>query len=194
MLQVGITGGIGSGKSVVARIFQCLGIPVYDADSHAKSLMTTDGNLRQAIEAEFGLLSYTAEGLLNRDYLASTVFPEPEKLKKLNQLVHPAVAGDYQRWVDDQSEWSPPYVLKEAALLLDTGSFFGKVIVVTAPMHARLNRVAIRDQRSEKEIRQIMERQMTEEQMLSRADYVIKNNGTQAIIPQVLRIHKSLLH
>lgn len=193
MLQAGITGGIGSGKTVIARLFHCLGIPVYDADSHAKNLMTTDGNLRQAIQAEFGLLSYTAEGLLNREYLASTVFSQPEKLKRLNQLVHPAVAGDYRRWVEAQSEWSPPYVLKEAALLLDAGSFSGKVIVVTAPVEIRLSRVARRDKRTEKEIRQIMDRQMPEEKMLTLADYVVHNDGRQALIPQVLRIHEALL-
>lgn len=192
MLQAGITGGIGSGKTMVARLFQCLGIPVYDADSHAKNLMTTDGNLRNAIQAEFGSLSYTAEGLLNREYLASTVFPDPEKLQKLNQLVHPAVARDYQCWVEDQSKWSPPYVLKEAALLLSAGMFSGKVIVVTAPVDVRLNRVAGRDKRTEKEIRQIMDRQMTEEQMLDRADFVVTNDGRQALIPQVLRIHELL--
>lgn len=192
MLQAGITGGIGSGKTMVSRLFQCLGIPVYDADSHAKNLMTTDGNLRNAIEAEFGSLSYTAEGLLNREYLASTVFPDPEKLHRLNQLVHPAVARDYQRWVEDQMKWSPPYVLKEAALLLSAGTFSGKVIVVTAPVDIRLTRVAGRDKRTEKEIRQIMDRQMTEEQMLDRADLVVTNDGRQALIPQVLYIHELL--
>lgn len=194
MLQAGITGGIGSGKTIVARLFQCLGVPVYDADSHAKKLMTTDGKLRHAIAAEFGTLSYTSEGLLNREHLAATVFPQPEKLRKLNQLVHPAVAQDYRRWVAEQSVWAPSYVLKEAALLLSAEAepFSGKVIVVTAPVETRVMRVAKRDNRTEKEIRHIMERQMSGEQMMAVADYVVINDGNTALIPQVLKIHASL--
>lgn len=194
MLHAGITGGIGAGKTVVAHLFRCLGIPLYDADSHAKKLMTTDGKLREAIKAEFGTLSYTSGGVLNREHLAATVFHQPERLKRLNQLVHPAVAEDYRRWAAEQSVWTPPYVLKEAALLLSAESepFPGRVIVVTAPVETRVMRVAKRDKRSENEIRQIMERQMSGEQMMAVADYVVTNDGNTALIPQVLKIHASL--
>lgn len=190
-LEVGITGGIGSGKSTVAGLFRCLGIAIYDADSHAKRLMTTDGNLVRQIREEFGELSYSAEGQLNRAYLASSVFSNPEKVKRLNKLVHPAVAADYRHW---QAEQSGPYSLKEAALLLQAAAapFAGKVIVVTAPEKIRISRVMQRDRRTEQETRDIMNRQLSESDMLTRADHVINNDGREALIPQVLAIHRKL--
>lgn len=193
-LESGITGGIGSGKSVVARIFACLGIPVYEADRHAKRLMTTDGNLVSSIRAEFGDLSYTVDGALNREHLAAAVFPSPDRLKRLNALVHPVVAADYARW---RQAWSGrvPYTLKEAALLLDAAAqpFGGQVIVVTAPEHLRLERVVKRDKRKKEDIHQIMMRQMSEQEMSGKADFVIQNDGIRALIPQVLHIHATLL-
>lgn len=192
MLQVGITGGIGSGKSIVAKIFNVFGISVYDADSHAKDLMTTDGNLVEAIQQEFGSLSYTSGGAPDRKYLAAVVFGHPEKLKKLNALVHPRVAEDYRKWLSRQQG---SYVVKEAALLLDSGvtPLPEKIIVVTAPKELRKERVMARDQRSEKEIDHIMERQLSEETMKSRADYVVVNDGIQPLIPQILTLHKTFL-
>src|SRR5687767_11177847 len=114
-LQIGITGGIGSGKSLVCKIFQHLGVPVYDADSHAKELMTTDGILISQIKKEFGDLSYHDDGSLNRVYLANHVFRDEKKLSLLNSLVHPRVAVDYSTWVKAHHTYA--YVLKEAALL-----------------------------------------------------------------------------
>ena len=132
-LQIGITGGIGSGKSLVCRIFGQLGVPVYDADSHAKALMTTDGILVSQIKKEFGDLSYRADGSLNRKWLGDHVFSDQEQLEKLNALVHPRVAVDYERWVSQHQH--EPYVLKEAALLFEAGShrLLNKIIVVSAP-------------------------------------------------------------
>ena len=143
--QIGITGGIGTGKSLVCRIFQCFGVPAYDADSHAKELMTTDGILISNIKKEFGELSYNTDGSLNRNYLSSRVFNDAEQLKKLNQLVHPRVAIDYKRWVDKKV--GAQYILKEAALLFEAGSNqqLDKVIVVTAPEMLRIQRVLKRD-------------------------------------------------
>jgi dephospho-CoA kinase len=131
-LQIGITGGIGSGKSVVCKIFSALNVPVYDADSHAKKLMTTDGILISGIKKEFGDLSYDSQGNLNRVYLASHVFHDEQKLAKLNSLVHPRVALDYQQWVEKNTQY--PYVLKEAALLFEAKSnqWLDAVIVVSA--------------------------------------------------------------
>lgn len=144
-LQIGITGGIGSGKSLVCRMFACLGVPVYDADSRAKSVMTTDGILVMQIKKEFGGLSYHADGSLNRNYLAGTVFNNPERLEVLNKLVHPRVGEDYLKWLDKQREHA--YVLKEAALLYESGSYkaLDKVIVVHAPEAVRVARVRQRD-------------------------------------------------
>lgn len=190
-LQVGITGGIGSGKSLVCRIFACLGIPVYDADSRAKVLMTTDGILVEQIKKEFGNLSFGADGSLNRTYLAAEVFSRPERLEKLNQLVHPRVAEDYQRWASGQQ--LAPYVIREAALMYEAGAdkTVDRMIVVRAPEALRIQRVLQRDRnRTEDEVRNILNRQWPEEEKVKRADFLIDNDETQLVIPQVLSLHE----
>lgn len=193
-LQIGITGGIGSGKSLVCKIFNALGVPTYDADSRAKMVMTTDGILVEAIKKEFGILSYDAKGTLNRQYLANTVFNQPEKLKRLNELVHPRVALDYEQWVHTQADVK--YVLKEAALLFESGSYqaLHKVIVVIAPETLRIQRVLQRDtQRSAEQTREIIRNQMAEDEKIRRADYVITNDETTLLIPQVLNLHNQFI-
>lgn len=189
-LQVGITGGIGSGKSLVCKIFEQLGVPVYDADSHAKALMTTDGILISQIKKEFGDLSYHPDGSLNRPWLAEHVFQDEGKLKKLNSLVHPRVAADYQHWLRRYT--GQPYVLKEAALLFETGSYrqLDKIIVVSAPESLRRKRVLQRDaHRTVEQFKGIVEKQMPEEEKLKRADYIIVNDEATMVIPQVLKLH-----
>jgi len=193
-LQVGITGGIGSGKSLVSKIFQLLGIPVYDADSHAKKLMTTDGILISQIKKEFGDLSYQSDGSLNRAYLASHVFNNDQELAVLNNLVHPRVGVDYAAWVKAHS--NSPYVLKEAALLYEAGSYrsLDKIIVVSAPERVRVARVQKRDpHRTVEQIKAIVEKQMPDHQKLERADYIVVNDETQLVIPQVLELHNAFL-
>jgi dephospho-CoA kinase len=190
ILQIGITGGIGSGKSLVCKIFHCLGVPVYDADSHAKELMTTDGILVSEIKKEFGVLSYNVDGSLNRAYLSSTVFNNSERLKTLNQLVHPRVGLNYKQWVERNVNY--PYVLKEAALLFESGSYqsLDKVIVVHANEAVRLRRVLKRDQqRTADQVLAIMKNQMPEEEKLKRADYTLRNDETILLIPQILKLH-----
>jgi dephospho-CoA kinase len=189
-LQIGITGGIGSGKSLVSRIFNLLGIPVYDADSRAKSIMTTDGILVSQIKKEFGVLSYNGDGSLNREYLAEHVFSDPEKLKLLNSLVHPRVREDFNRWLKEQNS---AYVLKEAALLFEAGSnaVLDKTIVVSAPEELRINRVLLRDKhRTAQQVRDIIRNQLKEEEKLKLADYIIVNDEGRPLIPQVLELHK----
>lgn len=189
-LQVGITGGIGSGKSLVCKIFQCLGISVYDADSHAKELMTTDGILVSEIKKEFGVLSYNADGSLNRAYLGNTVFNDSEKLKALNALVHPRVGMNYKQWVEQRRD--QPYVLKEAALLFEANSHqsLDKVIVVHASEALRLQRVVKRDHhRTTEQVLSIMKNQMPEEKKLEKADFIIRNDETILLIPQVVALH-----
>jgi dephospho-CoA kinase len=189
-LQIGITGGIGSGKSLICRVFGVLGVPVYDADSHAKELMTTDGILISEIKKEFGDLSYHLDGSLNRSYLSEHVFTDEEKLKSLNNLVHPRVAADYQRWVAVHGQ--AMYVLKEAALLFESGSYqaLDKIIVVSAPESLRRERVLKRDvHRTVDQFNEIVEKQMAEAEKLKRADYIIVNDGSALIIPQVLKLH-----
>lgn len=193
-LQVGITGGIGSGKSLICRIFSCLGIAVYDADSRAKEVMTTDGILVSQIQKEFGRLSYHEDGTLNRKYLNDLVFKDRAKLNVLNQLVHPRVGEDYKQWLETQKQ--SDYVLKEAALLFETGSYksLDKTIVVTASVTLRLKRVLARDShRTEEQVKSIMANQWNEEEKINRADYVITNDDTKLVIPQVLKLHEMFL-
>ena len=163
-LQIGITGGIGSGKSTVCRVFSTLGVPVYDADSRAKSLMTTDGILMSQIKKEFGTLSFRSDGTIDREYLAQTVFQDKEKLAELNKLIHPRVALDFERWVSEQKN---DYVLKEAALLFEAKShqLLDKIIVVHAPAEVRIKRVLQRDpQRTRQQVEDIIQNQMSDEE------------------------------
>ncbi|GAB2477727.1 dephospho-CoA kinase [Algoriphagus taiwanensis] len=193
-LKVGITGGIGSGKSTVCRIFHLLGIPVYSADDRAKWLMEHDYVLQSKIREEFGQQAYTQEGGLNRKYLAEQVFSDPEKVKKINSLVHPAVGLDFENWAKEQQT---PYVLKEAALLFETGSAsqLDKLINVSSPLKVRVARVLMRDpHRSEAQINSIIDQQMPDEKKNELADFVIKNAENKLLIPQVLEIHQKLLN
>jgi dephospho-CoA kinase len=192
-LQIGITGGIGSGKSTVCRIFSALGIPVYDADSRAKSLMTTDGILVSQIKKEFGSLSFRSDGNVDREYLARTVFQDKEKLEKLNKLIHPRVALDYERWVSEQTN---EYVLKEAALLFEAKSYqvLDKIILVHAPSEIRIKRVIKRDpQRTQQQVEDIMQNQMVDEEKLKLADFNIVNDESELVIPQVLKLHETFI-
>lgn len=192
-LQLGITGGIGTGKSLVCKIFALLNIPVYDADSRAKMVMTTDGILIQSIKKEFGVLSYNDDGSLNSKFLAAHVFADMEKLEKLNALVHPRVAADYKLWFSLQSK---PYVVKEAALMFETGSYkaLDAVVLVTAPKPLRIKRVLMRDkQRTESQIVQIMEKQIDQELAKTMADFIIRNDEQNLVIPQVLAIHNEFI-
>jgi dephospho-CoA kinase len=192
-IQVGITGGIGSGKSLVSRIFHCLGIPVYDADSRAKNLMTTDGILISQIKKEFGALSYHDDGSLNRSFISAHVFTDASKLAVLNNLVHPRVGEDYKKWVDANRAYR--YLLKEAALLFESESYklLDKIIVVWAPEVLRVQRVKRRDShRSESQIKDIIKSQLPDEQKLKMADYVIVNDESKMVIPQVLAIQETL--
>lgn len=189
---VGLTGGIGSGKSTVAKIFEILHIPVYYADDRAKWLMNFDQGLRLKIQEEFGPESYDSEGNLNRSYLASTVFSDPEKVGKINSLVHPAVGKDFENWASHQDA---PYVLKEAALIFETGGEkkLDVVINVSSPLKIRISRVLMRDShRSLDQVNHIIDQQMPDEVKNEKADFVIKNTDTKMLIPQVLAIHQKL--
>ncbi|MEY2705333.1 MAG: hypothetical protein RL407_1395 [Bacteroidota bacterium] len=191
-LRIGVTGGIGSGKSTVCKVFSILGIPIYAADEQAKRLMAKEEGLKKKILSTFGPNAYSVEGELNRKFLASTVFSDPEKLASLNALVHPAVAADFDAWATIQTS---PYVIKEAALLFETGAAkqLDYVINVSSPLKIRLNRVLLRDPyRSEMQVNQIIDQQLPDEQKNVRADFIIKNQENKLIIPQVLDIHNKL--
>lgn len=192
MLTVGITGGIGSGKTTVCKMFESLGIPVYYADDRAKYLMQHESGLVSGIRKEFGEDVYD-NGVLNRPLLAQKVFNDSQKLATLNALVHPAVFHDVALWIAQQRQNHVPYCLKEAALLIESGSYktLDKLIVVTATLPLRLQRVAQRDQTNEQEIMTRIQHQLPDEEKLKLADVVIENNSTlKNLQQQVLKIHR----
>jgi dephospho-CoA kinase len=192
-LKVGITGGIGSGKSTVAKIFTLLGVPVYYADDRAKWLMVNDPILVSNIKSAFGNEAYMEEGGLNREWLAAFVFSDADRVATINTLVHPAVKADFEVWAKAQNYG---YVLKEAALIFESGSYreLDKIINVSAPLINRIHRVLVRDpHRTEGQIHAIIEKQLPDEEKNAKADYVIKNSDNKLLIPQVLQIHEGLL-
>ncbi|MDX5423588.1 MAG: dephospho-CoA kinase [Hymenobacteraceae bacterium] len=192
MLKIGITGGIGVGKTVVARMFGLLGVPVYDSDARAKWVMRYNEILRQELIQAYGAETFTEGGELNRPYLAGIVFNNPEKLAKLNGLVHPHVRNDFAEWV--ASHAGKPYVLKEAALMFESEAWkqMDEIITVYAPMEVRLKRLLLRDRhRTKAEIKAIIEKQLSEKEKMSRANHVVYNDDQQLIIPQVLALHQN---
>ena len=191
MLKIGLTGGIGSGKSLVARIFEVLGIPVYYADTAAKEIMNNDEVLKAEIIEHFGAESYTS-GLLNRKYIASKVFGNKEQLALLNSFVHPATIRDAKRWMQQQQT---PYSIKEAALIFESGSqqHLDYVIEVYAPKSLRILRTMQRDNISRDEVLKRMSNQINEEIKMRLCDFVIYNDEQKPLLPQVLALHEKLL-
>ncbi len=192
-IKVGITGGIGTGKSFVSKIFKTLGVPFYDADLEAKLVMVKNKNVRQALIKYFGTETYLEDGTVNRKYLSGIVFHDSEKLALLNSIVHPAVIQESVDWSNRQTA---PYILKEAALLYESGSYknLDYTILVTAPEELRIQRVIQRDGVERKEVLRRMGRQMSEEDKLQYADFLIHNDGVLPLLPQVLAIHNNLIH
>jgi len=191
MLKVGLTGGIGSGKSTVAKIFEVLGVPVYYADDAAKHIMNTDAELREKIISTFGAGSYV-NNELNRPYIASIVFENTEKLALLNSLTHPATIRDAERWMRQQTS---PYVIKEAALIFESGSAenLDYVIGVFSPLPLRIKRIMERDNVTRDEVMKRMSRQIDEDIKMRLCDKVIVNDEQQLVITQVLALHQQLL-
>jgi dephospho-CoA kinase len=188
MLRIGLTGGIGSGKTMVAKLFGILGIPVYYADDKAKHLMNTNKELKSAIIQHFGNDAYK-KGELDRKYLASIVFNDKEKLELLNSLIHPVTIRDAEEWMNRQTT---PYVIKEAALLFESGAaeHLDFVIGVYAPQHIRIKRVMDRDHLPEEEIMKRISRQINEEMKMKLCNFVIVNNDQQLVLPQVIELDK----
>jgi dephospho-CoA kinase len=194
MLKIGITGGIGVGKSIVCRMFAILGIPVYDADTRAKWVMHNDEALKQELTEAFGPETYTEAGELNRTYLAQTAFNNPQKLELLNSLVHPHVGNDFTKWVE--ANQSAPYVLKEAALMFESESWkqMDEIIVVAAPLEVRIKRILQRDShRTQHDVETIISKQLNEKEKMARGQHIIYNDDKQLLIPQVLKLHQQFL-
>lgn len=195
MLKVGITGGIGSGKTTACKLFEKLGIPVYYADDRAKYLMQHEHFLIDQIKRHFGDEVYDHGGKLNRKLLAEKVFNNPANLATLNGLVHPAVFRDTERWLGEQQEKKPPYILKEAALLVETGSYkaLDKLIVVTAPLQNRVERISARDNAEIEDVMMRVRNQLPEEEKIKVADYIVVNDADiSGLEKQVLNLHQQL--
>lgn len=193
MKIVGITGGIGSGKSVVCKIFEQLKIPVYEADSAAKLLYDKYPELKQSIKDLVSEEAIDKNGNINRKKLAEIVFNDDEKLAVLNKLVHPLVKWDFENWVDSHKGY--PYVLKEAAILFESGANkqCDQVIAVISPLELRIERIRQRDKKSKAEIEKIIATQLNDEELIKRSDFVIYNDERQMLVPQVLKIHGEIM-
>lgn len=190
-LRIGLTGGIGSGKSTVAKIFEVLGIPVYYADETARTIMNEDADLKAQIIQHFGGAAYE-NGLLNRKYIANIVFNSEEKLALLNSLVHPATIRAAEQWMARQTT---PYAVKEAALIFESGSQsqLDYVIGVSAPDALRIHRTMQRDNISREAVIARMNKQIKQIIKMRLCDFVIVNDEQQAVLPQVLQLHERLL-
>ncbi len=191
MLRIGLTGGIGSGKSTAAKIFEVLHVPVYYADAASKRLYHTDVKLMQELKQHFGEDIYQND-LLNRAKLSALVFNDAEKLALLNRLVHPPTIRDAEAWMQRQTV---PYIIKEAALLFESGSARGLdfVIGVEAPQHLRIRRVMDRDGATQEAVLARMSRQLDDTIKMKLCDYRIQNNEAEAVLPQVLNLHETFL-
>jgi dephospho-CoA kinase len=192
MFIVGITGGIGSGKTTVCKIFEVFGIPVYYADERAKWLLNNDNLIKESVISLLGSDAYS-NGLLNRSFIANKVFNDSTLLEAYNNIIHPAVAED--TLIFSSKYLDKPYILKEAALLVETGSYLtlDKLILVTSSLQERINRVIQRDNVTEKEVLVRIKNQLPEEEKLKVADYIIVNDGNSSLIEQVKAIHQELL-
>ena len=188
---IGLTGGIGSGKSTIAKIFAQLGIPVLDADATAKAIMNEDRSVKTKLIELFGDEAYK-ENQLNRPYIAQLVFEDAFKLQQLNAIIHPITIQYARDWASKQTA---PYVIKEAALFFESGSSEGveKIIGVTAPKHIRIQRVIQRDQITREDVIKRMEHQLEDSLKMKLCDWVIQNDDFHLLIPQVLAIHKEIL-
>lgn len=193
MHVVGITGGIGSGKSTICKVFEHLGIPVFNADLKGKSLLQESSEVKKKVIDLFGSVVYDAEGILNPKHLASIVFNDQDKLKQLNEIIHPAVRKDFLAWKENLK--AAPYLIKEAAILIESGSYkdCNTIIVVSADEALRISRVVERDKVKVDQVKSRVEQQLNEKDREGYADYIIDNNGKNLLLPQILKIHEDLI-
>jgi dephospho-CoA kinase len=186
-LKIGITGGIGSGKTHVAQIFMKMGVPIYFADDRAKWLMGNNLIIVKKVLQLFGPNAYDNDAL-NRAYIANKIFKNKLLLEKLNSIVHPEVSADFNKWVESQKT---PYVIKEAALLIESGSFkdLDAILTIDAPLEVRIKRAANRDKQIEKEIEKRITNQLSNKIKVNAADFVINNDGYTPLLPQVIQLN-----
>lgn len=191
MIKVGLTGGIGSGKSTAGRIFRMLGIPVYDSDIMAKAIMNSDPQVISQIKDIFGPRAYNRAGL-DRKYVAAKVFSDPAKLEQLNSVVHPAVGKDFNTWAAGQTSH---YVIEESAILFESGAYrkMDITIAVAAPENIRVKRVTARDAMTESDVKARMANQMSDAERTSRANYTLTADEKNLLIPQIIDLHSKLI-
>lgn len=189
---IGITGGIGSGKTIVCEIFKQLGVPIFNADLVARDLMLNNQEVYTLLQAHFGETIFPLLGQFDKLHLSQLVFNNPDELSQLNSIVHPFVKNTFAIWKEKQTT---NYVLHEAAILIETGfnKLCNKVIVVEAPENLRIQRVAARDGKSTEDVVSIIQQQMSDEERRKHADYTIINNEISPLLPQILTIHETIL-
>lgn len=194
MQKIGITGSIGSGKSIVCKIFEQFGVPVYYADERAKILMISNAEIITKVKLLFGNESYSETGELNRKHLSDIAFNNKDLLTQLNQIVHPIVFKDFENWLFEREQLNIKYIIKEAALMFETDSYkkIDKFIVVTAPMELRISRTMQRDSILKEQVLSRMNNQLSQEEKLAKADYEIINNEEISLIEQVFSLHYQL--
>jgi dephospho-CoA kinase len=191
MIKVGITGGIGSGKSLICKVFSMLGVPVYNADDRARYLMSHNAEIRKDLISVFGEEIYSGEEL-NRSRLADYIFVDPGLLARVNKIVHPRVGDDFVHWCNSHS--GVPFTIQESAILFESNAFqlFDYVILVTAPQEIRIQRVLNRPDTDREKILRIMKNQLPEDEKIARSHFVLKNDGTTLILPRILSIYTEL--
>lgn len=192
MKKIGITGGIGSGKTTVCKVFELLGVPVFYADDEAKKLLGEDAEVKEAVVKAFGSILLNGPGLINKKKLAEIVFNNSEKLQELNSIVHPVVRRRFEEWSAKHS--SCIYVLEEAAILFESGAykFVDHAITIIAPEELRIERVMQRDKSTSEQVKTRIQNQMNDAEKIKRSQFVIVNDEHQLLIPQILDIHKEL--
>lgn len=192
MLKIGITGGIGSGKTTVCRVFELLGIPVYNADDESKKILNSDKTAKESVIKLFGDSILNADGTIDRKKLGGLVFNKKEELEKLNAILHPAVGKHFDNWVKEQNA---PYCIKEAAILFESGAYkqVDKVIMIVAPLELKISRVIKRSGITKEEVLARINNQLSDEEKVKRADFIIENDEQKLLIPQVLKLHHQIL-
>lgn len=191
MIKIGVTGGIGSGKTMVCKVISAMGYPVYHADIEAKRIVNTNSEVILKVKQLFGSNIYT-QNSLDRKKLAGVVFNNADLLQKLNSIVHPAVADDFEKWVENNSK--SPLIFKEAAILFESGAYktVDKVVAIWAPEDLRISRVSERDGVTKEQVMERMKNQIRQGELLERSDFVIKNSQQELLVPQVVKLIKHL--
>ena len=191
MIRVGMTGGIGSGKSTVSRVFEALGVPVYYTDPRARELMVSDTEIVNELTALLGPGTYV-DGELDKQYIASRIFTDREMILKVNAVVHPRVAADFERWAMRFVGSGSPYVMMECAIMFESGfaELMDYIVTVSADIEERVERASSRDGIEPQHVRERMANQMTDAERESRSDFTVMNSDHDMVVPRILELHK----